>query len=74
MKIDCSKWKPCEYCSGDVDYMPFLDSKDLYIAGNNYVSSVNLDKDLFPLQYCPVCGYPLTESAWRELERKVFGK
>lgn len=72
--IDRNKWKPCEYCSGDVDDRPFLDSKDLYIAGNNHISSVNLEGDLFPVEYCPVCGYPLTEQAWKELERKVCGE
>lgn len=24
--------------------------------------------------FCPHCGYPLNEQAWKELERKVFGE
>lgn len=29
--VDREKWKPCEYCGGDVDDRPFLNSEDLYI-------------------------------------------
>lgn len=28
----------------------------------------------FENNYCPVCGRPLTDEAWTELERRVFGE
>lgn len=71
-QIDREAWEPCEYCGGDVDDRPFLDSKDFYIAGNNYISSVSDNRDLFPLEYCPVCGRPLTDSAWKQLEERLM--
>lgn len=71
--LDRSAWEPCEYCGGDMDDRPFLDSRDFYISGNNYLSSVSEDRDLFPLEYCPVCGRPLTDAAWEMLEKRLGG-
>lgn len=79
MKIDRSKWKPCEYCNDQND--PCLQEgcfrKNRWKCGfscdkyNEYRERKNI---LEKSQYCPVCGYPLTEQAWKELERRVFGE
>lgn len=71
--VDREKWKPCEYCGGDVDDRPFLNSEDLYISGGGEMCSDSYDVTLFKMSFCPKCGYPLTNAAWAELEKKIRG-
>lgn len=67
--IDRSKWKPCEWC-GSIGKKPdnwvcSLEDDNGYTITNNHMvvcATAN---------YCPVCGRPLTEEAWAELERRV---
>lgn len=70
--IDREAWG-CEYCTGDVDDRPFLDSEDLYISGDGRLTSDGRDHDFCKIEFCPKCGRPLTEEAWAELEKRVRG-
>ena len=68
--IDREAWG-CEYCTGHVDDRPFLDSEDLYISGNGWLTSDGQDHDFCKIDFCPKCGRPLTEEAWAELEKRM---
>lgn len=70
--IDREAWG-CEYCTGDVDDRPFLDSEDLYISGDGWLTSDGQDHDYCKIEYCPKCGKPLTQDAWAELEKRLRG-
>lgn len=56
--IDRTKWKPCHYCECGI-YSDFA-----------YDYSMGEDTG----NYCKYCGRPMTEQAWKELERKIFGE
>lgn len=56
MKIDRTKWEPCKYCEGGI-YSDFA-----------YDYSMGEDTG----NYCKYCGRPMTEQAWKELERRIF--
>lgn len=59
-KLGRSRWEGCHYCDGDETAME-LD----WIYG--------LDHILTDYKFCPMCGRPLTEEAWAELERRISG-
>ena len=63
----------CEYCTGDVDDRPFLDSEDLYISGDGWLISDGQDHDYCKIEYCPKCGKPLTQEAWAEQKKRLRG-
>lgn len=78
--LDRSKWNGCEYCKTDLDgYSTFFKDKrgkstKLYIPDGkpeiaNYGANYGCDDIL--IHYCPFCGRPLTESAWKEIEVKM---
>lgn len=54
--IDRSKWKPCHYCEDGI----YSDFAYDYAMGEDTGN------------YCKYCGRPMTEQAWKELERKIF--
>ena len=66
--IDRKAWKPCGYCKGAK-----------YVYG--HISSVVPNGDLGQIEkevegdfdYCPICGHPMTEEAWAELEKRLRG-
>lgn len=64
--IDQKKWEPCQSC----------DSKCLTCMINE-TDKCRRCKDYkyyLPLyQFCPVCGRPLTDQAWAELEKRLRG-
>ena len=56
-------WSGCEYCTGDVDDRPYLDSKRLYLDKNGILTDEIENIDILRLNFCPVCGKPLTDEA-----------
>ena len=56
-------WSGCEYCTGDVDDRPYLDSKRLYLDKNGILTDEIENIDILRLSFCPVCGKPLTNEA-----------
>lgn len=56
-------WRGCEYCSGDVDNRPYLDSKRLYLDKNGVLTDEIENIDILRLEFCPKCGKPLTDEA-----------
>ena len=56
-------WSGCEYCTGDVEDRPYLDSKRLYLDGNGILTDEIENIDILRLNFCPVCGKPLTDVA-----------
>lgn len=56
-------WSGCEYCTGDVDDRPYLDSKRLYLDKNGILTDEIENIDILRLNFCPVCGKPLTDKA-----------
>ena len=58
-------WSGCEYCTGDVNYRPYLDlhSKRYYIDEFGILTDENEDNSISELNFCPVCGRPLTDEA-----------
>ena len=51
--------KGCEYCNGDVDERPFLDSEDLYISEDGWLTLSDEDHDFCKINFCPMCGRKL---------------
>ena len=58
-------WSGCEYCTGDVNDRPYLDlhSKRYYIDEFGILTDENEDNSISELNFCPVCGRPLTDEA-----------
>lgn len=56
-------WSGCEYCTGDVDDRPYLDSKRLYLDENGILTDEIENIDILRLNFCPVRGKPLTDEA-----------
>lgn len=56
--LDRSRWEGCHYCD-DQETVMELD----WIYG--------LDHILHDYKFCPMCGRPLTEEAWAEMERRL---
>lgn len=68
--IDREKWNDCELCGGrsleEVGIKDYFGYRIVLTTGNGRVP----EKERF--QFCPKCGKPLNEEAWKELEKKVF--
>lgn len=58
--LDRSRWEGCECCKPEL-YKHVGFNKD-----GMYFSARIPDTDKF--RYCPICGHPLTEEAWAEVE------
>lgn len=74
MKIDRIKWEPCRFCRAkNMIHLGFDGYNDaIYITTDNDAAAIESDSFGFLIEYCPKCGRPLTEQAWKELERKIF--
>lgn len=71
-KLDRSRWEGCDYCNDPSPHrdcvLPdgteqFLCSKD-GLFGDCYINERRI-------HFCPMCGCPITEEAWTELERRL---
>ena len=76
MKINREKWQPCVFCDGG-----FFTQSDEYASTTLYMTvdppriGASGDEDVGEtIAYCPMCGRPLTEEAWSELERRLFAQ
>lgn len=74
--IDRSKFDSCEFCK-EIDDPCMIDqcfrvnrSKCRYSNCDKYLAFKEKKKLLADSNYCPKCGRPLNEAAWKELERK----
>lgn len=75
MKIDRSKWEPCEFCG----YKEYPNEnrypKNGYLFYAGYTKQYAVDEfdeeETEDVKFCALCGRPLMEQAWQELERKV---
>lgn len=54
-------WRGCEYCAGDVNDRPYLDSKEIYIYDDGIL--MNGYESACKILFCPKCGRPLTDEA-----------
>lgn len=72
MKINREKWQPCESCeSGFCITAEEYHATDLYMCVDPpLIGAYGDDCAIMPIKYCPMCGRPLTEEAWSELERR----
>ena len=68
--INKEMWKPCEFCGyseyPDKDFSP--KQGYLFYAGfsKQYNSDEFHEEETENVKYCPVCGRPLTDGAWKE--------
>ena len=63
--LDRSRWEGCNFCNYELENYPSINAcNDDW--GDYSVST-------YKPSYCPICGRPLTEEAWAEMERKVGG-
>lgn len=60
-KLDRSRWEGCRYCENTLKNYRYINACDIE------KHSLIYDR----LKYCPMCGRPLTEEAWAELERRL---
>ncbi len=64
-KLDRSRWEGCEFCLSErQDQGPCVCA----------CSSFNISNKQYATRFCPVCGKPLIEEAWAELERRIGGE
>lgn len=64
-------WRGCEYCSGDVDNRPYLDSRRLYLDENGVLTDEIENIDILRLEFCPKCGKPLTDEAVEKVMERL---
>lgn len=73
-RLDRFEWEKCEYCGEpsphrdcviDGNVEQFLCSRD-GLFGDAYINTREIN-------YCPFCGKPLTEEAWKMLEMRLDG-
>lgn len=64
-KLDRSRWEGCEFCLSE-----WQDQGPCVCA----CSSFNISNKQYATRFCPVCGKPLIEEAWAELERRIGGE
>lgn len=74
--IDREKWEPCEFCgewmAGDCRPKEQDAGYKLYAGYCKQVAADDFFEDeTEELNYCPICGRPLTPEAWEELERRM---
>lgn len=62
--LDRSRWDGCEWC---YDEIPF-DSDDMELELQHPLED---EPRMVRPQFCPMCGRPLGEQAWSELERRL---
>lgn len=67
-KLDRSRWEGCEHCVGDDPKS--IGTFEVYKKIKNPEDAIKFKWAKAP-QYCPMCGKPLTEAAWAELERRI---
>lgn len=77
--LDRSAWEPCEFCGEWIGGECTPKEQDAgYTLYAGYSKQVAVDDfwedEIEDVQYCPKCGRPLTEEAWKELERRLFGE
>lgn len=74
--IDRSKWETCQFCRTKNRIQLGFDGYDdaISIVTDNNAAAIESDSFGFIVGYCPMCGRPLTEQVWQELERRVFGE
>ena len=70
--IDREKWGPCEDCEEKL----CENCQSFHLASWKKPCKECAGKSNWQpaSKYCPWCGRPLTEEAWVELERRVFGE
>lgn len=69
-RIGREKWEPCEWC-GSIGEKPdnwvcTLEDDNGHTVTNNHMVVCA------PVNYCPVCGRPLTPEAWEEMEKRLM--
>lgn len=60
-KMDRNRWDGCEYCNDTLKNYRYINACDIGKRSLIYDTP----------RYCPICGRPLTEEAWAELERMI---
>ena len=70
--IDREKWEPCEDCEEKL----CENCQSFHFASWKKPCKECAGKSNWQpaSKYCPWCGRPLTEEAWAELDRRVFGE
>ena len=76
--IDREAWEPCEWCGewigGDCSPREQDAGYKLYAGYCKQVAADDFYEDeTEELNYCPICGRPLTEEAWAEMEKRMRG-
>lgn len=75
-KLDRSRWEGCEMCNrtyrppewnGGGSYDFRVSQNALFYHDSKY------GWEGIEVKFCPMCGKPLTEEAWAEMERKIGG-
>lgn len=75
-RLDRSAWEPCEFCGEWIGGECTPKEQDAgYTLYAGYSKQVAVDDfwedEIEDVQYCPKCGRPLTEEAWKELEQRL---
>lgn len=79
--LDRSLWAGCDYCNDPQPYRDCVlpDGTEQILCceegkipfdnpfGNSFINERKIE-------YCPYCGKPITERAWKELERRINGE
>ena len=69
-KLDRSRWEGCPYCEQKCCYSCKYGT---FLEWGLHCSACCMRSEYKATNFCPVCGHPLTEEAWAELERRING-
>lgn len=79
--VNREAWKPCDLCDDrespcakDGCYDKHEGNIDCSISCIERIKWDAMVRNMKFNRYCPVCGRPLTEEAWQELEKRVRGE
>lgn len=75
-RLDRSAWEPCEWCGEWIGFDCRPKEQDvgyrLYAGFCKQVAADDFWEDETEnLNFCPICGRPLTDAAWEMLEKRV---
>ncbi|MCI7325961.1 hypothetical protein MR657_11175 [bacterium] len=77
-RLDRSAWEPCEFC-GYAEYPDkALQPKEGYLFYAGFSKQRGVDSfcegETEEINFCPICGRPLTDAAWEMLEKRLEGR
>ena len=73
-RLDRSAWEPCEHCKPSKNPLDRWGPHQFPIDGNEiYCYDIDDGWEGEEINFCPWCSRPLTDAAWKMLEKRLDG-